>query len=249
MASDHAPALFRREGGRFAPTGIGTSPWTGRTIGGVPLAALSAYLMEALPAAAAMEPARLTVDILGPAPLAPLEGEARVVRDGRRVQLCEAELRSGARTWARATLLRVRDAETPAGNPLPPPCPPPAAGTQHSDLADSTPAPGPARPRAGARWVRFKVATVAGTALSPLERAAMLADWGSGIAPLLPLAEWTLANLDITLNLVRAPRGDWLLIDAESASAGRGTGLATAQLYDRDGLFGRSAQTVFPEPR
>ena len=239
-------ALFVQEGGCFVPTGIGVSPWTGKTIGGVPLAALSAHLMNGLPApAGVMHPARFAIDIFGAVPMAPLEGEARIVRDGRRVQLLEAELRSGGRTWARATMLRVREDATPPGDaPLTRPLPGADAPQQRSELCDAVQI-GERGQGKGARWVNFRPDTVAGEPLSPIERAVMIADFGSGIAPLFSMDEWTFANLDITLYLARLPRGEWLLIDAVSESAGNGVGLAHGLLGDRDGMFGRSTQTVF----
>ena len=56
---------------------------------------------------------------------------------------------------------------------------------------------------------------------------------------------WTYANLDIAVHLVREPVGEWLLIDARTASAGQGVGRSDMVLADRDGPFARAHQTLF----
>lgn len=47
----------------------------------------------------------------------------------------------------------------------------------------------------------------------------------------------------------RAPAGDWLLIDAETMSAGNGGALASTIMADRQGVFARTHQTLFVAPR
>lgn len=240
-------AFFVRDGALYVPTGLGASPWTGNTIGGVPLAALTTHLMEALPASSPMHTARITIDILGAVPMEPLEGEARIVRDGRRMQFLSVDLRSGGRTWVRASALRMREEETPGGEvPLTCVFPADMSGCQTSPLGRSLVIEPPGRTAGkGSRWIEFLPTPVAGTPLSPLQRVAMLADFGSGISPLYPMSEWTFANVDISIHLTRSPRSNWLLIDAASQSAGNGIGLAQSRLGDRDGMFGNSTQTMF----
>lgn len=240
--------------GTFAPTGLGISAWNPRAQMGVALAGLTAHALGGVAAPASMTPVRLTIDILGAVPLEPLKAEVRVVRQGGRMQVLEVELTHGGRTWVRASALRVRIAESPVAEPPPTrafPDPARCAETTSDSFLATTirlqggyPNPGP-----GAWWIRPKLAVVAGVPLTALEAVAMVSDFGSGVAPLVSPHDWTFANVDIALHLTREPRGEWLLVDAVSESAGNGVGLAHSRLGDRDGMIGMAHQTVFLDRR
>ena len=247
-------SFYTLDGDRYVPTGLGLSPWNARAQMGVALAGLAAYALESVAAPQPMVPARLTIDIMGAVPLEPLAAKVAVLREGARLQLLTVELVRGDRCWVRATAMRVRAGESPNMEaPLSRPFPidpVPVDSMQISPLADTMrvqggfPDPGP-----GAWWVRPRATVVAGEPLRPLERAAMVADYGSGVAPLVSPREWTFANLDVALHLSRLPRDEWLLVDATSESAGNGIGLAHARLGDRDGMFGVAHQTIFLDRR
>lgn len=245
-------AFYTCEGDRFVPTGVGVSPWNGHSQNGVALAGLVAHGIDAVASPVPMHTARLTIDIMGAVPMEPLVTATRVLREGKRIQLIELELRAGDRAWVRASAVRMRTESSPAQESPPTrsfPETPPRHGHNTSwlemkDVEGDFNVPGP-----GARWVRFSAPVVAGLPLSPLERIAMLADFGSGSAPLLPIREWTLANIDISIHLARLPRGEWLLIDSASESAGNGVGITHSRLSDREGLVGRGHQTVFLDRR
>jgi hypothetical protein len=245
-------AFYAREGDRFVPTGTGVSPWNGHSQNGVALAGLVAHRIDAVASPVPMHTARLTIDILGAVPMAPLDTAVRVLREGKRIQLIELELRAGDRAWVRASAVRMRTEPSPAQESPPTrlfPETPSRSGRsapwlEMKDVQGDFAVPGP-----GARWVRFAGSVVAGHPLSPLERVAMLADFGSGSAPLLPIRDWTLANIDISIHLTRLPRGEWLLIDSASESAGNGVGITHSRLSDRDGLIARGHQTVFLDRR
>lgn len=253
MQSDEQPerlqedgAYFRAEGGLYVPTGLGVSPWNGRSIGGVPLAGLVGHLVGTVPSPVPMHVARLTIDIFGTVPMEPLAAEVRLVRDGRRVQLLSVALTSGGRTWVQASVLRLRMEETPASDaPLTRAFPGEARMVRPGAMIEAILLNEPRVAGQDAWWLRFLHPVVAGTQRSPLESVAMLADFGAGISALYPTKEWTLANLDISVHLSRLPRGDWLLVDATSGSAGNGAGLALSRLGDRDGMIGTAHQTVF----
>ena len=245
-------AFYVLEDDRFVPTGIGRSAWTGQTQSGVSVAGLVAHLIEKMPAAVPMLPARITMDILGTIPMEPLTSVTRVVRDGRRMQLIEVELQAGERSCVRASVLRVRSAGTPVVDPpltypVPNAASPGYGSTSWAEWVRPFGAfdiPGP-----GARWLRFLAPVVAGSPLAPLEALAMASDFGSGTAPILSVKEWTLANIDISLHISRLPRGEWLLVDATGQSAGNGVGLASSRLGDRDGMIATAQQTVFLDRR
>ena len=249
--------FYREEGGAYRPTGLARSPWEADKQNGVALGGLATFLIEAIPAPGPMTTARLTIDILAAAPHAPTEGRTRVIREGKRIQMVESELHIDGSAVARATALRVRDAETPsfgAGHDYPAPetvapsqfMPPSAfGGSMETRLVQG----GLREPGPGVLWVRFGHEHVAGTPISPLLRTAILSDFGGGLGSVLDTQKWTYANLDISVHMLREPRGEWLLVDAATASAGRGVGRSDMILADRDGPFARAHQMLFVAPR
>ena len=243
-----AGSFFVREGATYVPTGLGASPWTPDMLGGIPLAGLSAHVLDRVPAVEGTHIARLTIDILGAVPQQPLTPKVTILREGRRLQLVQVELLAGERCRVRTTGLRMRTIESP-DHSLP-------LTRQFPDIADiksnrsgwaetiaiegDFDTPGP-----GARWVRITCPVVAGEPISPLECVAMVSDFGSGIGSIVSPVEWSFANVDISIHLTRRPRGEWLLIDSGSESAGNGIGIANSRLSDFDGIIGSAHQTVF----
>lgn len=251
------PCFYTRDGDAFLPTRLAASPWERGKQNGVGLGGLATFLIETIPAPAAMTTARLTIDILAAAPMDATLGRTRVLREGKRIQMVEAELVVGDRVVARATALRVRQQDTPTipgSNPYPPPesvadCDfmPPSAfgGTLETRLVSG----GLRQPGPGVLWVNFGHDHVVDEPLSPLLRAAILGDFGGGLGSVLDVKAWTYANLDITLHFARPPVGEWLLIDAATVSAGNGVGRSDMILADTIGPFARAHQTLFVAPR
>ena len=244
-------AFFRRDGVSYAPTGLGLSPWDKRSQSGVSLAGLVALVLETTQTQSPMHTARITIDIMGAVPMAPLTPTVRLLRDGPRMQLVEVELRSGDKTWVRTTALRARISDSPVhAQQLTHPLPQEQAITQRMSWADIVRPSGDFKVRGpGAMWIRLTADVVEGEPLTPLQRMAAVADFGSGTAPLVPYRHWTAANLDIVMNFSRLAQGEWLLVDATSESAGNGIGIANARMGDRDGMFATTAQTLFLNPR
>jgi hypothetical protein len=240
-------AFYRREGEVFVPTGLGLSPWDKRSQNGVSLAGLIAYSLESVPTRTPMLTARITLDIMGAVPMEALTPVVRILRDGPRIQLVEVELRIAGRIWVRATALRARLDESPAAStPLPRVFPADATGLKAGAWLEVLRVTDDSLPQGHLpMWVRFTCEVVEGQPLTPLQRAALIADFGAGVAPLLNFREWTSANLDITLHLARLPKFEWLLIEGVSESGGNGIGLSTARIGDADGLFATSLQTSF----
>ncbi|CAM8672507.1 thioesterase family protein [Sphingobium cupriresistens] len=249
--------FYAPDGDAFVPTELAASPWERGKQNGVALGGLLTHLIEQAPAPATMSTARLTIDILSATDLAPTIGRTRIVREGRRIQMVEAELLIARRVVARATALRVRKADTPViavPGDYPPPETVPASdfmgdkafgGSMETRLIQGgLRVPGP-----GALWVKFGHEHVRGVALSPLVRTAILGDFGGGLGSELDGETWTYANLDIAVHLVREPVGEWLLIDARTASAGQGVARSDMILADRDGPFAQAHQTLFVAPR
>jgi hypothetical protein len=211
-----------------------------------------------------MQPARVSVELLRPVPLAPLQGEARLLRPGRKVQLAGATLFADGRELARATLLWIRSADLPlpashgggrAHAPHGPdgvaPTPPAwssgatgyhSHGVEHRVVRGAWGAPGPCTD-----WIRLRVPVVGGEPVSPLQRVAAAADFGNGISSALPFGRWRFINPDLTIHLQRLPRGEWVCLDAVTWLEAEGAALAESELFDEHGRLGRSLQSLLLE--
>jgi hypothetical protein len=260
--------LFRQDGSRFAATELARGPWDpGSCHGGAPSALLAALVDEA-PALAPMQVVRLTYDILRPVPLAPVDASVRIVREGKRVQVVEADLTSPDGTElvrCRALRLRTGEVDVPAGadedDPAPTPDPQRAArevervgeawGTGFWTAVEVRAlagtilgAPGP-----GTAWFRLGVAIAEEVPTTPIARVAAASDFGNGLAPPLPIDRFLYLNPDLTVDVHRLPVGEWVALDARSVARGTGVGLTTSRLFDEEGRIGTALQSLFVEGR
>jgi hypothetical protein len=198
-----------------------------------------------------------------PVPLEPLAVEVRFTRPGRNVQLVEASLRTTAHEVARATALRIRekDVELPADLPheAPPASVPEKAtesvhapvfgdgfhnrAVEHRFVYGSFVERGPALD-----WMRLLVPLLPDEPTSGLQRVAAVADFGNGIASVLPSA-YTYINPDLTISLQRYPRGEWICLDAQSRIEPHGAGVAESRIYDADGRIGSAIQHLIVDRR
>jgi acyl-coenzyme A thioesterase PaaI-like protein len=245
---------------RFVSTEHTNGPWGQEVQHGGPPSALMGRALERLAAEGERVVARVTVDLWGPVPVAPLSVSTQVERPGRSVELVSAQLRAADRLVARASAWRfpVREA-----NPATPDVAVPAGPEQGSEqprppswhggyldavewrwIHGAVTQPGPATV-----WMRPCVALVQGEPLSPLQRLLVCADSASGASAALDPADWAFMNTELSVHLVRPMEGPWVCVDAETTLAGTSTGLAAARLLDHRGLVGRSAQSLFVAKR
>ena len=260
-------AVLHLDGGLAVPTALATGPWSRNAQHGGAVAALLAHVLERLDPGDATFPARLSVELLHPAPLTPLRVHAATTRPGRRVQLLEASLLSEGHEVARATLLRLREhpleyEPNPANGAVVTLPPPTTAGPLQGSLAGrlgfvgfwdavetsaargSFEVPGPA-----AMWLRLTVPVVAGEATSPLQRVAATADFGNGLGAALPARRYTFINPDLSIALHRLPEGEWIGLDAATYAEPNGIGLVETVLHDVRGRVGRAEQTLLIDER
>lgn len=251
-------SFYRPAGAGFVPGELARSPWQAGAQNGAALGGLLAHLIDDVRAPAPMTVARLTIDILGVAPAAPTLGRTRVVREGARMQLVDAELVVREVCVARATALRTREAASPT---LWPPLSDVAAPESiprniefdrmvFGGTMDSRPIRG-GIDKSGptAMWVRFGHTVVEGVPLSPLSRVAVLGDFGGGLSGGFDRSAWIFPNVDIALQLLRMPECEWLMTDAVTYSTGNGIAQSQAILADEKGVFGTAHQTLFVAPR
>jgi len=262
MTTAPRDAIFRVDGSRVWTSPLAGGPWDPRAQHGSPPAALIAWIAETMPAPVPMHVARLTIDLMRPVPVGPLTFSSAIVREGRKIQLCDIRLFADGVEVVRASVLKIRiianDIPDAAATPpldVPPPdqCAEDAGDPQRNAfLATMTMRPafgrfiaqGPA-----AIWFRANLPLVEGQPLSPLLRAVIASDFCNGTSPTLDFAQWTFINADLTINLARQPVGDWILVNAESYSGPEGAGLSIARLADATGYFGRAIQTLVVERR
>lgn len=249
--------LYERDGARFTPQPPSVSPWNPQHQAGVPLAALVTWLIEQAPAAEPMLLTRVTMDIIRPAPMRTLTGRCEIRRDGRRMQNLEAVLEDEGQPVVRASAVRVRLAENPAW-PMTGGYPPPEEATDRPLVrrrADNSPLQsrlaygGLLDAGPGLAWARPQMELYPGMPISPVVCAVMTADLGSGVACVLDSRDWSFANVDLVVHFARAPRGEWIAVDARTLTEGNGAGLVETTLADRDGPFGKAHQTLFIAPQ
>jgi hypothetical protein len=255
--------VFSIDGTRATATPFAAGPWDPTLQHGGAPSALVARAAEAFPAARPMRVARMTVDLLRPVPVATLDIETEVVREGRKIQLLQVRLLAEGKECVRASVLKLRD-ETlelpdhdgfrPLELPPPPEDEPSSAGfgpghgfgsgMSAKIVRGQWGQPGPAA-------VRFRAdrPIVQGEETSPLMRAALTADFCNGVSSVLDFQKWTYINGDLSVSFARRPVGSWILLDAETWVGDSGGALAFARLADRNGYFGRAVQSVLVEPR
>ncbi|MCL4293415.1 MAG: thioesterase family protein [Acidimicrobiia bacterium] len=253
-------AVFEPDGDLFVPSEIARGPWDPDAQHGGAPAALLARAVERFEPGPASFVARITIELLRPVPLTPLEVRTRMLRPGRRVQLVEAALHAGGVEVARAAGLRIREEDLD----LPPgahdPDRPALAGPATGEPAAHERFPGAMFPNAvevvfvagefwepgpSSAWFRLRIPIVAGEEPSPLMRVAAAADFPNGIsAPLSWTDGWLYINPELTIHLHRRPEGEWVGLDATTWVEPNGVGLAEAVLHDGHGRIGRSSQSL-----
>ena len=197
---------------------------------------------------------QLTMYLLRPVPIEPVEIAARTVRAGGRVAVLEADMSHGGEVCATANAVFVRGAAIPSIAAQPEATL--APGETPFDIGEFTTEPwfGDAvemrEDGEGRIWIRHTTPFV--SQIGPLSFVASLADWASGMSR----PGWAddnpdvagFPNADLTVHLHRAPEGEWLGIAGAPTWTADGVGTTTAALYDCSGPLGRSAQSIVLVP-
>jgi hypothetical protein len=142
------------------------------------------------------------------------------------------------------------------GAPRPPQDSPPGRFPFHSDkqvgysqLVETRVAAGEMFRGPCAIWFRLRHPIVEGETPSPAERVAVAADSGNGISAILDFRKYVFVNSDLTINLLRRPRGEWVCIQAQTLFGPDSSGLAESRIYDEEGLIGRGTQSLVVRSR
>lgn len=262
-AMTDALVFFTADGDTLHPTPVARSLWAEDQMHGV---AASGAMARALEAEAQrlgrsdVRPARYSVDLFRPPKMVPTTVAVRLLREGRRIVVIDAELVQDGRSVARASATFLAPSETPAGKVW--------VTTEHPEPPSLEQAPVGSEPhvpffRSGADWSqRFTdhqdpapkrawqtaVPVVAGEPATPFQAAASVADatsmvthWGTHGVEFI--------NTDITLSLSRLPRGVQLGLATIQRVEEDGIAVGTAAVFDRDGVFGTASVSALANAR
>lgn len=259
MTTPMPPAYFLPDGDALVPTRMVKGPW-GRLISGNFIGGVLAHAIERDEGDAQLQPARLTVDLLRPVPLEPVHIRTRVLREGRRLKLVDAEMLQSDVVVARASALFLRRGEQPPGvvwtAPVTMPDPPDpsrplpevhmvlsAYGKNHESPArdfDLTPwqHDGPKFV-----WLRDVMPLIEGVPMTPFTRASMAGDVASSLTHF-GTEGLQYVNADYTLALSRLPEGPDIGLAALTYSGHGGVATGSAALFDRRGQIGSATAST-----
>jgi hypothetical protein len=250
--------FFRRDGDKFIPTSVGIGPWTGTSLHGRLIVGLLGAEIERQYRTPDYMPSRLTVDMYRLPDLSPVEVVTRVVKDGYRIKVVDAEFISGGQSAGRATCQLLRRTENPPGKvwtpeawDVPKPADTPATGAgAMSGMWEIRPIAGgfaqPGMPRRA--WMADIRDLVEGEPFTPFARVATGADF---VSPFANSGDEGLGyiNSDVTVYLHREPVSDWVGYDVVHHGATDGVAVAECRLYDEAGAIGMASCTALAQKR
>ncbi|MFT3725022.1 MAG: thioesterase family protein [Hyphomonadaceae bacterium] len=257
--------FFHRDGDAYTPTLMANGWWrpTGNLHARV-MIGLFAHIIEQQYGEAGLQPSRLTVDLYRLPELDPVTVTTRLVRQGGRIKVIEAELFSGGVSSARAScqlLRRSQQPEAPLWSPPPWDAPPPEQvpplAKPFTDKWEMRPILPPgfvitenmrAPPGQRRTWLREVRPLVGGEAFTPFSRLATGIDYTS------PIANGSgtgldFINSDVTLYLHRLPVGEWIGYEVADHQSDEGIALGHCRLHDEQGPIGFSSCAALAQNR
>jgi len=255
-------ALFHRDGERFVPTPLARGPWDPNALHGGAPSALFAHVLAAHDAGPASFAVRLTVELMRPVPLAPLQLTVRTLRPGRNVQWLEGVLLSEGTEVAHATMLRMRELEVDLTGAVPQPVTPVRSVDDGAELTTFGTYDvgmwaafekrffeagwGTTGPATG--WFRLLCPVLGEEPATPFDRVAACADFGSGVGNPLPFTKTGAINAEITIHTHRHPAGEWVGLESGGWVQANGVGLVETRLHDEQDTLGRASQAMLASP-
>lgn len=248
---------FEAGEGRYLPTQACRGPWDPKSLSGSVVVSLLAFEVERLVGSEDYMPARLTVDMYRLPDFSPIEIKTRIVRDGYRIKVIDAEFFSAGTSMARASCQMLRKtANSPieAWSPEPWQVPMPEdIAEPEAQMPDSMKLRRPIEGNMGVygpkkMWISEQRPLVDQVPLTPWMRAALVADltnpWAnSGDGGL------GYINSDVTMYLHRLPCDEWVSMDVVNHHATDGVAIGECYLYDRQGAIGLTAVTSLAQKK
>ena len=254
-------AYTASEGDSYRPSSLTRGPWhPDHQHAGPPIALMCRAIENAALKPGLTHLSRLTANLLRPVPIRDLAIEVITNYVGRNTGHFSARLNVDDKEIANVTALAQRDNDVklPDGlpdHPLPRaprvPDDSPAAifpfgdkRVGYADLVETRIARGVFFKGPCAIWFHLRHPLLENEEPSVYQRVAVAADSGNGISAILDFARYSFLNLDLTINLLRKPIGEWICVDARTFLGPNGCGLAESMLYDLHGLIGRATQSL-----
>lgn len=247
----------------FESTDGTRSNWDPEIQHGSPPLALMTKLIEELAADSGLRVGRLTLDILGAIPVTRVKVRAWVERPGSRISLMVAEMSAArpdgtARAVARVTawLLATSDTADAVIDRYPPLVEGDSLEVPHAwvgrngylDTVHWRQAP-PVQGQSNVAWLSPMVPLVDSEPTTALQRLAMVADSVNGVGAALDPEKFVFMNTDTAVHLHRLPSGDDFGLRARGSFGPDGTGVTSAEVFDRQGFIGVVAQTLLLQRR
>lgn len=259
---------YRRAGadGEFAifdSTDGTRSNWDPEIQHGSPPLALMTKHIEALAGDSGLRIGRLTLDILGAIPVTRVRVRAWVDRPGKRISLMVAEMSAARpdgtyRTVARVTawLLAPSDTADAATDRYPPLVEGESMSVPHGwqgaqgyletvswrrqpDTGDT----------GNVIWLSPLVPLVDSEPMTDVQALALVVDSANGAGAALDPEQFVFMNTDTAVHLHRLPVGTDFALRALGSIGPDGIGVTTAEIFDRQGFIGSSAQTLLVQRR
>jgi acyl-CoA thioesterase len=250
-------AFFTQNGDTFTPWRVSAGPWDPNSLHGRVVIGLLGHEIQRRHGDDSFTPARLTVDMYRLPGFEPVEVATRMVRDGKRIKVVDAEFFSGGVSMARATCQLLKRTQNPEGTIWSPPnwdAPPPEAIELPENLRQALGGMWEIRPIEGQMgtvgrrrtWMREVRELIAGVPLTPFGRVALAADFAS---PFANAGTNGLAyiNSDVTLYLHRLPVDEWIGFEVVNHQATDGVAIGECFAYDRNGAIGSSSVTALAQ--
>jgi hypothetical protein len=244
----------------FESTDLTRSNWAPDIQHGSPPLALLTRAIEQLLARSGLRIGRLTLDILGAIPVARVGVRAWIERPGKRISLLVAEMTptdGAGRPVARVTAwaLATSDSAGAAADRYPPlvegeTLPLPRDWWNVGGYLDTVEfRPQRDDPTGRVFWLTPQVGLVDDEPTTPLERLAMVVDAANGVGSALDPAEYLFMNTDTAVHLHRLPTGEDFALRSRGSIGPDGIGATTAEIFDRSGFIGTSAQMLLVQRR
>lgn len=247
----------------FESTKYTASNWDSSIQHGSPPLALMAKLVEEQAAGSGQRVGRLLLDILGAIPVAPVRVRSWVQRPGSRISLHNAEM-SAQRpdgSWRSvatlsAWLLAPSDTAAVASDRHPPI----VEGEPRTDTHSWQGAPGylesiswrgqrDADRGASVAWMSPLFPLVDDEPVTAVQRLSLVVDSANGVGAALDPDQYVFMNTDTALHLHRLPQGNDFAVRARGSIGPDGIGVTTAEIFDRHGFIGTTAQTLLVQHR
>ena len=249
--------FFLKSGDSFQPTRACVGPWDPNSLHGRVIVGLLGAEIERRHGGPDYMPARLTVDMYKLPDLSPVEVVTRIVKDGYRLKVIDAEFISGGVSAGRATCQLLRRTENAAGDvwqrppwgapapaDLPPPAERPLGGMwQIRSIAGGFGTPGPRKV-----WMAEVRELVEGRDWTPFSRVAVAADIAS---PFANSGDQGLGyiNSDVTVYLHREPVTEWIGFEVVNHGATAGVAIGECIVHDEEGPIGSASCTALAQKR